>query len=73
MMLLPVTVAVMVVVVQVEVLVGAVRREGDRRDAQAGKAASEALPPRKLALVSPGLAVKSVSVTAYQLLGYGVD
>lgn len=46
-----------VVVFEKEVLEAAVRREGHRRDAQAGEGALEPVPPAEEALVSPCLTV----------------
>lgn len=54
--LLAVAVAV-VVALEEEVLVAAVCRKCHRRDAEAGEAALETVPPRELAAVAPCLAV----------------
>lgn len=54
--LLAVAVAV-IVALEEEVFVAAVRRKGHCRDAQAGEARLEPVPPRKLAAVTPCLAV----------------
>lgn len=55
MMSLPMSSLVVMVVLQEEVLVCAVCRECNGRDAQAGEAASESLKPRERAVVSPCL------------------
>jgi len=46
-----------VIVLEEEVLVGAVRGESDGRDSQTRERAVEAAPPAELALVAPGLTV----------------
>ena len=57
MVVLAVAVSVVVIVAQIEVLVGAVRGESDRRDAQAGEAAAEPIPSREVSLISPCVSV----------------
>lgn len=57
---LSVGVAVVVVVGQEEVLVGAVAGKGDGRDAEAGEGSLEPVESREGALVSPGLSVVSI-------------
>lgn len=54
---LVVAIAVVVVILQEEVLVCAVGSEGDGGDAQTGEKTLEAVPPAERTSVSPGLAV----------------
>jgi len=56
-------VAVVVVVLEEEVLVGAVGSEGDGRDAQAGQGVLEPVPPAEDAGIAPGLTVPGGDVT----------
>lgn len=50
-----------VLVLEEQVLVAAVSRKGDSRNAQTGEAVLESVPSCKGALVSPGLAIVRVS------------
>ena len=52
------SVAVVVIILQEEVLVCAVGSESDRRDTEAGEETSEALDSAEGASVAPGLTVK---------------
>lgn len=52
-----VTVVVVVVILQEEVLVCAVGSEGDGSDAQTGEEALEAVPPGERASIAPGLTI----------------
>lgn len=60
---LVVLLAVVVLVLEEEILVSAVASEGDGRDAEAGEAVLESVPAGVAALVSPSFAIGEITVS----------